>query len=408
MAPRKKKAPKAKVTYRRVVPTFWNDRDVRDVLDLVQKAVLLYTFTNEHAHPCGIYRLRPRDIDAELKPLGYDGFLELSAGPLAPFVTYDEDTEEVFVRAMAEHQIDGGLHGKDLRIPWVEKQVASIRSDQLRRAFADRYEHWNLSRERMDVPETIPGVDNSSSEGPSDDASIHRRNGGRAGKTKGLSEGASERALSKGLPEGAYPKPAAAAATAEGSRTSTATTPSPTPPVNGGEGNHTTGHVNGGPPPPEPTRRQLIEAAEPTARASLNRMRGRDDEADVFVTPKGATEPQRVGYGLDLVRWRNLAEHVESVEPAVLARALWHAPDVLDMPAPITMALVEDAPGALAQMVHRALEERPVNVALVHDLVPDAKAAPKPEPVDPKVASRKAELRNQVALLQGGASTPEF
>lgn len=184
--------------------------------------------------------------------------------------------------------------------------------------------------------------------------------------------------------------------------------PSPTPPTEPREDGRATASLNGNGAHPPPTRRELIEAAEPTARAGLNRMRGRDDEGDVFVTPKGATEPQRVGYGLDLVRWRTLAESTESVEPITLARALWFAVDELEMPAPITMALVEERPGALARMVVRAMNAEPSTFdpaalglpPVVREMPTTPTAA-----VDPEFERKRAA---QKALLAAARATTEL
>ena len=143
--PRKRKG----APYRRTVITFWNDPLVKGDgdkvpgLSLEEKAVLLYLFTNEHSHPCGVYRLPPAYV---LEELGVDRrrLRDLLAGPLKPFASYDWQTMEVFVHTMARHQIDGGLFGKDNRIAWVMNQLSLIHSEPMLRAFRHRYAEWGL------------------------------------------------------------------------------------------------------------------------------------------------------------------------------------------------------------------------------------------------------------------------
>lgn len=142
-------------------------------------------------------------------------------------------------------------------------------------------------------------------------------------------------------------------------------TPSPPPPPEPREGGRSRSHgnpdphVNGNGAVAHPSRTALVRAAEPVARLGLNRLRGRDDEGDVEVTPRGG-RPQLVGYGLDLMAWRSWATFARTEDPEILARALWHVVDLVeDITPPMTMALVEKLPGVLEQAVHRALEEQP-------------------------------------------------
>lgn len=179
----------SKVVYRRFVPTFWNDPDVKRVLTLDQKAFLVYLFTNEHGHPCGVYRLPLLYVMDETGKTPEES-MALFSGPLEAFCTYDPRTEEIFVHAMAKHQIDeDGLHGKDKRIPWVEKQLASVRAKHLVAAFSERYADWGLNWETF---RPKPGG-----------------NGGPTPQTKGHSKGLGE-TLDKGLPEPLGQEPEAA------------------------------------------------------------------------------------------------------------------------------------------------------------------------------------------------------
>ena len=144
MPRRRKGAP-----YRRLVISFWNDPEVRgnraevDGLKLEEKAVLVYLITNEHSHPCGLYRLLPAYVKEELG-INRRKMRALFSGPLAPFASYDWETLEVFVHNMAKHQFDGGLRGQDKRIPWVMNHLLVVQSEALKAAFRSRYPDWGF------------------------------------------------------------------------------------------------------------------------------------------------------------------------------------------------------------------------------------------------------------------------
>ena len=133
--------------YRRIVISLWNDPEVKGNhaelggLELDEKAVLVYLITNEHSHPCGLYRLLPAYVKEELG-LNRRKMRSYLSGPLAPFATYDWETFEVFVHNMAKHQFDGGLHGQDKRLPWVMNQLLLVQSEVLKGAFRSRYPDW--------------------------------------------------------------------------------------------------------------------------------------------------------------------------------------------------------------------------------------------------------------------------
>lgn len=128
--------------YRRVVPSFWTDPDVKRKLTLEQKALLLYFFTSPHSNMIGLYYL-PLGYVASETGLGTEAIRLALAGVLAPFVVYDEDTEEVFVRRSAFHQM-GELHGADKRKEGVRRLLQGVHSTRLRRAFLEQYASWEL------------------------------------------------------------------------------------------------------------------------------------------------------------------------------------------------------------------------------------------------------------------------
>lgn len=130
--------------YRRVVPTFWTDPDVKRKLTREQKLLLLYFCTSPHSNMIGVYYC-PLAYASNEADLPVDDIRRALAGPLAGFVTYDEETEEVFVHALAKHNIGdeltaAGKNGKpDHRIAGVEKLLEAVHSPRLRRAFLTRY-----------------------------------------------------------------------------------------------------------------------------------------------------------------------------------------------------------------------------------------------------------------------------
>ena len=331
-----------KVTYRRVVPTFWSDPDVKEVLSLAEKAFLLYLFTNEHAHPCGVYRLRLLYIMDETG-LDRPEALAWLRTTMAPFVTYDERTEEVFVHAMADHQI-GALHGQDKRIQWVHKQVASIRSDTLRAAFWERYNEWNLDPAALAVPGDL-----GQSEPAETGGNTRKRKGHRKGLTKGHGKGHGK----------ALSKPAAATAAAA------AVEPSSHPPGSGSPArDHGDPPAAAGPPgredgeKTEKTTEQLVAEFEPMAKVNLRVIRGTTDDRDVQIEAGGETH--RVGMGIEINRYRRLAASLPE-GPEVVARAIRHLPDVCELTPPISLArwLADDGAPILEQCIHRALDEMP-------------------------------------------------
>lgn len=183
----------SKVAYRRMVPTFWTDPDVKRPLTRDQKCFLIYLFTNPHAHPVGIYHLPLLYVTDEL---GFtpDEALEMFAGACARFATYDQETEEVFVHAMAEHQIDGGLHGQDKRIPWVTKQLATVRSKKLLGGFRRRYAHWNIEWDQLPrVTPPTPGGNGSTTPQTKGHDKPHTK-----GHTKALPKGSTKRSSGDG------------------------------------------------------------------------------------------------------------------------------------------------------------------------------------------------------------------
>lgn len=135
--------------YGRVVRTFWTDLDIKP-LPREQKELLLYFCTSPHANMIGVYHC-PLEYAAKESGTPITEVEQFVAGPLAKFLTYDYESEEVFVHALAKHNIGDelslkGKNGKpDNRIKSVEKYVEAVHSTALRRAFLLRYaQAYNL------------------------------------------------------------------------------------------------------------------------------------------------------------------------------------------------------------------------------------------------------------------------
>jgi hypothetical protein len=136
--------------YGRVVRTFWTDPDIKP-LRREEKELLLYFCTSPHATMVGVYHC-PLEYAAKESGTPIGEVREQVTGVLASFLTYDFDTEEVFVHALAKHNIGDelalkGKNGKpDNRIKSVEKFVEAVHSQPLRRAFLLRYaKPYNLT-----------------------------------------------------------------------------------------------------------------------------------------------------------------------------------------------------------------------------------------------------------------------
>ena len=129
--------------YRRVVPSFWTDPDIKRALTLEDKALLLYYFTSPHSNMIGLYYCPPAYVAAETG-LPVAVIVNALERQLAPFVTYDPETEEVFVHRAARHQVGEELQGKDHRKKAVPRLLEGVHSARLKRAFLLKYAAWDL------------------------------------------------------------------------------------------------------------------------------------------------------------------------------------------------------------------------------------------------------------------------
>lgn len=137
--------------YGKVRITFWTDPDIKRKLTAEQKTLLLYYFSSPHGNMIGLYYCPPM-FAAEETGIPVERVREWTAGPLAPFVSYDEETEEVFIRKLAEHQVGAELKEGDKRIPAVVKALREVHSEGLLRDFLTTYAGWPLGITPPEVP----------------------------------------------------------------------------------------------------------------------------------------------------------------------------------------------------------------------------------------------------------------
>lgn len=165
----------ARASYRRVLPTFWTDPEVRR-LPQEQKHVLLYFFTSPHSNMIGLYWM-PLDYAALETGIAREKIEEWVDGPLARWVTYDSETEEILVHGAAKHQVGDELKEKDNRLKKVANLLEETHSDRLVNQFLELYSDWPLNVEPRNVDnlgKNTPSKDLASpSEAPSEPLRSH-------------------------------------------------------------------------------------------------------------------------------------------------------------------------------------------------------------------------------------------
>ena len=154
-------------SYRRVVPSFWTDPDIKG-LGPTERLLLLYFVTSPHSNMIGLYHC-PLVYAARESNLPEADVNAAVVGPLAPFLTYDFGTEEVLVHAAGRHQVERQLKPNDKRLIGVKRLVEAAHSPDLVAAFLTRYSDWNLGIPVPEVPETPSPFEAPSKPLPDDD-----------------------------------------------------------------------------------------------------------------------------------------------------------------------------------------------------------------------------------------------
>lgn len=145
-------------TYCRIAPTFWTDPDVRRRLSREQKHLLLYYFTSPHTNMAGLFYcpIAYAAAEAELPAADVEAWI---AGPLAPFLTFDPDTDEVLVHRAAKHQIGDILMPRDNRAKGLRRVLADTHSKRLVARFFELYPDWATAL-GMDGAHRRPSAEN--------------------------------------------------------------------------------------------------------------------------------------------------------------------------------------------------------------------------------------------------------
>lgn len=143
---------------------FWRDPEVKRPLRPFDKLVLNYLFSAPNSNMSGVFYCPPATITDETgvpvdlvrRMLGQEGASDAPSdapsawaapnlGSLTRWVTFDPETDEVFVHNLARKRVGKDLGAKDKRRPMVERFMAAIQSRTLLRLFTERYAAWALS-----------------------------------------------------------------------------------------------------------------------------------------------------------------------------------------------------------------------------------------------------------------------
>lgn len=153
------------VSYARVARTFWTDPDIKRRLTPEQKELLLYYFTSPHGNMIGLYYL-PLEYASSETGLDLADVRSWTAGELADFVSYDEETEEVLVHRAAVHQIGPELKAGDNRAKAIDRILVDAHSPRLVQRFHDLYAHWPITNPLPCGKEPTEGPSEAPSEAP--------------------------------------------------------------------------------------------------------------------------------------------------------------------------------------------------------------------------------------------------
>jgi hypothetical protein len=112
------------------------------------KLLLLYYFTSPHKNMAGVFHCPVAYTSDEigLDPETVRGLLLT----LKDFITFDPETDEVFVHGLAESAIGDELKAGDTKRKTLERHLRGIHSTRLLHLFQQRYAQWGL---KVAIPE---------------------------------------------------------------------------------------------------------------------------------------------------------------------------------------------------------------------------------------------------------------
>jgi len=126
--------------YMKINGNFWiGDTGRRLRGDVNAQIVAMYLVTTHHAEATGVfhcpimYIAHETGIGIESATNGITRLIE------ERFCVYDFDSEYVFVRRMAYHQIGGSINKNDNRAEWVKRRFNDMPRGIIRDAFLDEY-----------------------------------------------------------------------------------------------------------------------------------------------------------------------------------------------------------------------------------------------------------------------------
>lgn len=130
----------AEEEYGKVVVSFWRDPKLRH-LDPMARYLALYYFTCPHKNMAGLFYC-PIIFASKETGLPATQIQELLKGPLSPFMTYDETSEEILVHRMARRQVGATIKGGDNRLTPILKTVQGAHSQSLVTLWKQLHRDW--------------------------------------------------------------------------------------------------------------------------------------------------------------------------------------------------------------------------------------------------------------------------
>lgn len=128
--------------YGKILHSFWTDPRIKRRLSRDGKLLLAYYFSSPHKNMTGVY---PCPIAYASDETGIDP--ETIRGlllTLKEFVTFDPETDEIFVHGMAETAIGEELKAGDTKRKHLERHLSAVHSTRLLHLFHQRYARWGL------------------------------------------------------------------------------------------------------------------------------------------------------------------------------------------------------------------------------------------------------------------------
>ena len=153
-------------TYARVPLNLWRSPDFRAAkLTPKETLVLLYWLTSPHSHMSGLFSC-PLLFVAKETGVPEDDVRRATLGPLSPWVSFDETTEEVFVHEMAADRMGGkAVTPRDKRAPAVVRALADLLSETLKSRFYERYPWAHRLSENAEEEGAYQGPSSASGKG---------------------------------------------------------------------------------------------------------------------------------------------------------------------------------------------------------------------------------------------------